>query len=244
MNLIIDIGNTVAKVAVFKGDNTIVYKQFLCNKTLAGIEAICEKYTIERGIVATVIDLTDEVLERLNALKVHFLWLDHNTPLPIKILYKTPKTLGYDRVAGIVGAYLDHPGHNILVIDAGTAITYDYIDSKGQYYGGNISLGIKMRLRALHHFTARLPLVNAEGEVKQLGQTTEEAIRAGVIKGVEYEILGYINEMSSEYPDLLVFLTGGNDFSFDSKLKNSIFADRFLVIKGLNRILNYNKWEK
>ncbi len=244
MNLIIDIGNTVAKVAVFKSDNSIVYKQFFCNKTLAGIEKICEKYALTRGIVATVIDLSDEAIERLNSLGLSLLWLNHDTALPIKILYKTPKTLGYDRVAGIVGAYFEHPNHNILVVDAGTAVTYDFIDSKGQYYGGNISPGIRMRLKALHEYTARLPLVAPEGEIKKLGQTTEEAIRAGVIRGVEFEVLGYVNEMSEQYPDLLVFLTGGNDFSFDSNLKNSIFADRFLVIKGLNRILNYNKWDK
>ncbi len=244
MNLIIDIGNTVAKVAIFKSDNSIAYKQFFSNKTLAGIEDLCKRYTIKRGIVANVIDLTAEVVDKLNGLGIPLLWLDHNTPLPIKILYKTPKTLGYDRVAGIVGAYLEHPSNDILVVDAGTAVTYDFIDSKGQYYGGNISPGIKMRLKALNQYTARLPLVSPEGEVKKLGQTTEEAIRAGVIRGVEFEILGYVNEMSTQYPNLLVFLTGGNDFSFDSNVKNSIFADRFLVIKGLNRILNYNKWEE
>lgn len=244
VNLIIDIGNTVAKVAVFKSDNTIAYKQFLCNKTLSGIEKICGKYHIDRGIVANVIDPTDEVMERLESLKIPILWLDHTTPLPIKILYKTPHTLGYDRVAGIVGAYMEHPENDILVVDAGTAVTYDFIDAKGQYYGGNISPGIKMRLKALNQFTARLPLVAPEGEVKKLGQTTEEAIRAGVIRGVEFEIIGYVNEMSLLHPNLLVFLTGGNDFSFDSNFKNSIFADRFLVIKGLNRILNYNKWEE
>lgn len=244
MNLIIDIGNTVAKVAVFRADNTIVYKQFFCNKTLEGVEKLCEEFPLERGIVASVIDLTEAAIGKLTGLNIPLLWLDSETPLPIKILYKTPKTLGYDRVAGIVGAYLEHPENDILVIDAGTAVTYDFINSEGEYYGGNISPGIKMRLKALNHYTARLPLIGPEGEVKRMGQTTEEAIRAGVIRGVEFEILGYVNEMSLQYPKLLVFLTGGNDFSFDSSVKNSIFADRFLVIKGLNRILNYNKWEK
>ena len=244
MNLIIDIGNTVAKVAVFNPEGSIIDIKYCSNQSLDHICEICRKYPIERGIVATVIDLTEEVKKKLDSIRVPLLRLDHTTPLPIKILYKTPETLGYDRVAGIVGAYSEYPNENILVIDAGTAITYDFIDSEGQFYGGNISPGIRMRLQALHKFTARLPLVESTGDIVPLGQTTEEAILAGVFKGIEYEMLGYVEEIRSNYPDLLVFLTGGNDFSFETKLKSSIFADRFLVIKGLNRILNYNKWDE
>ena len=244
MNLIIDIGNTVAKVAVFNLEGSIIDIQYYSNQSLGCICEICRKYPIEKGIVASVIDLTDEVVQKLKTFTFPLLMLDHTTPLPIKIGYKTPKTLGYDRVAAIVGAFTRFPNKNILVIDAGTAITYDFIDAEGCFYGGNISPGIKMRFSALHHFTGKLPLISAEGEITDLGQTTEDAIRAGVMRGIEFEMLGYVQEMQAKHADLLVFLTGGNDFSFDTKLKSSIFADRFLVIKGLNRILNYNKWDE
>ena len=155
-------------------------------------------------------------------------------------LYETPETLGYDRMAAVVGANEQFPHRDILVIDAGTCITYEFIDSKGQYHGGNISPGMQMRFKALHQFTGRLPLVDTNGRKLPMGRDTETAIRAGVMKGMEYEISGYIESMKHKYPELLVFLTGGDDFSFDSSVKSIIFADRFLVLKGLNRILNYN----
>ncbi|KAA6311537.1 Type III pantothenate kinase, partial [termite gut metagenome] len=133
-----------------------------------------------------------------------------------------------------------YPGRDILVIDAGTAITYEFIDAAGQYHGGNISPGLQMRFKALHQYAGRLPLVQPEGEMPPIGESTETAIRCGILKGIEYEITGYITNFRSKYPNLLVFLTGGDNFSFDTKVKNSIFADKFLVLKGLNRILNYN----
>lgn len=244
MNLIIDIGNTVAKVAVFNLDGSIIDIQYYSNQTLDGICELCRKYSIQKGIVASVIYLTEEVERKLSTFPFPVLMMDHSTLLPIQILYKTPRTLGYDRIAGMVGAFTEFPNKDILVIDAGTAITYDFIDAKGQFWGGNISPGIQMRLQALHSFTGKLPLVSAEGAVVPLGQSTEEAIRSGVLRGIEFEMLGYIQEMQSKHPELLVFLTGGNDFSFETKLKSSIFADRYLVIKGLNRILNYNKWDE
>ncbi|MDR2860026.1 MAG: type III pantothenate kinase, partial [Mediterranea sp.] len=126
------------------------------------------------------------------------------------------------------------------VIDAGTAITYEFIDAKGQYHGGNISPGMQMRFKALHHYTERLPLIQSDGDAPPVGVSTETAIRSGVLKGIEYEMMGYITKFRDKYPDLLVFLTGGDAFSFDTRVKSIIFADKFLVLKGLNRILNYN----
>ena len=194
MNLIIDIGNTVAKIAVFK-DKDIVEILYDSNQTLECLSDICAKYAVEKAIVATVIDLNERVLAQLKSLPVSLLWLNEKTLLPVENLYETPETLGYDRMAAVVGAYEQFPGKDILVIDAGTCITYEFIDT---------------------------------------------AMREGVLKGMEYEISGYITVMKHKYPELLVFLTGGDDFSFDTNLKSIIFADRFLVLKGLNRILNYN----
>nr|WP_302831869.1 type III pantothenate kinase [uncultured Bacteroides sp.] len=239
MNLIIDIGNTVAKIAAFDG-NTMQEVIYGSNQTLEELPAFCRKYTFDRAIVATVIDLGKQALVQLASLSAPLLWLDEKTPLPVENLYETPQTLGYDRMAAVVGANEQFPGKNILVIDAGTCITYEFIDAAGRYHGGNISPGMQMRFRALHRFTGRLPLVSAEGRRVPMGKDTDTAIREGVLRGIEHEISGYIMAMKHKYAEVLVFLTGGDDFSFDTNLKSIIFADRFLVLKGLNRILNYN----
>ena len=239
MNLIIDIGNTAAKIALFE-ENVMVKVFTYSNHSLDCLKELCDTYFIAQGIVATVIDLDDKVLAELRALSFPVLWLDDKTPLPIVNLYETPETLGYDRIAAVVGANEQFPGNDILVIDAGTCITYEFIDSAGSYQGGNISPGMMMRFKALHQFTGRLPLVSKEGRKLTIGKDTNTAIRAGVVEGMEFEITGYIQKMKRKYPELLVFLTGGDDFSFDSSIKSIIFADRFLVLKGLNRILNYN----
>lgn len=239
MNLVIDIGNTSTKLAVFEG-NTMVEVFTETGQSVAELPRLMTKCNIEQGIIATVVGVDPDVLEQLKKLPFPILWLDENTSLPVVNLYESPKTLGYDRIAAVVGAYDQYPGRNILVIDAGTAITYEFIDAAGQYQGGNISPGVNMRFKALNQYTSRLPLVSPEGRRLAMGKDTETAIRAGVMEGVKYEIQGYIMSLMHKYPELLVFLTGGDEFSFDSKLKNIIFADRFLVLKGLNRILNYN----
>ena len=179
-------------------------------------------------------------MERLEQLSFPVIRLTHETPVPIKNLYKTPETLGADRLAAVIGANAIRPNRDLLIIDAGTCITFDFIDKHGQYHGGNISPGMEMRLKALHAFTAKLPEVTADGETPTYGDSTETAIRAGVYHGIAFEIEGYIRQLQKNYPQLLVFLTGGDRFSFDTNLKSSIFADSFLVLKGLNRILAYN----
>ena len=234
MNLVIDIGNTAAKLAVFDGTELleVVYDS---NRTLERLPGLCSRYPIGQAI-----DLSESASAQLSALSVPLLRLGADTPLPVENLYETPETLGYDRMAAVVGACGQAPGRDLLVIDAGTCITYEFVDAAGRYHGGNISPGMQMRFQALHRFTGRLPLVQREGRRLPMGKDTESAIRAGVIKGMEYEIEGYIRAMKYKYPQLLVFLTGGDEFSFDTNVKSIIFADRFLVLKGLNRILNYN----
>ena len=179
MNLIIDIGNTVAKIAVFK-DKDIVEILYDSNQTLKCLSDICAKYAVEKAIVATVIDLNERVLAQLKSLPVSLLWLNEKTLLPVENLYETPETLGYDRMAAVVGAYEQFPGKDILVIDAGTCITYEFIDAAGRYHGGNISPGVQMRFRALHEFTGRLPLVLREGRRLPLGSDTDKIGRAHV----------------------------------------------------------------
>ncbi|KAA6328594.1 Type III pantothenate kinase [termite gut metagenome] len=213
MNVTIDIGNTLTKIAVFdKNELTEIF--YDRNGSLENFPEICDKYSIENGIVATVKEIGTNARKQIENCLFPILWLTHKTKLPIVNLYKTPETLGYDRIAAVVGANDRFPGKNILVIDAGTAITYEFIDAESQYHGGNISPGLQMRFNALHHYTERLPLIQREGEVAGISKDTETAIRSGVVKGIEYEIRGYISDFKEKYPDLLIFLTGGGWFFF------------------------------
>lgn len=239
MNLIIDIGNSVAKIAIFDKEKLVeVFRG--SNHSLDCLPMFCHKYSIQKGVIASVITLSNTIRKQLEALPFPVIELSYQTPVPITNLYESPQTLGMDRLAAAVAANYLKPGHDVLVIDAGTCITYDFIDKDGNYHGGNISPGMRMRFKALNIFTDKLPKVSPKGEKPMYGQTTETAIRSGVIHGIEFEMSGYIRQLQKNYPELLVFLTGGDDFSFDTKLKSVIFADRFLVLKGLNRILEYN----
>ena len=239
MNLIIDQGNASSKVAVFEGRRLItsfVYKQF----NVGVVESLFEKYNFTRGILSSVIDTDEELMKYLREKLQKFMFLDETVSIPVMIDYHTPKTLGKDRLAAIVGANYLRPHQDLLVIDAGTAITYELIDKSGTFVGGNISPGMTTRFRALHTFTKKLPLLAESEEVPFMGDSTETAIQAGVINGIIYEMDGYIDQLRKKYPNLLVFLTGGHSFYFERRLKNSIFADINLVLTGLNRILEYN----
>lgn len=239
MNLIIDIGNSSAKLAVFKNGEIIKFLR-CSNCTLECLAELCEQFPITQGIVSSVVELSDDIQQTLKSLPFPVLEFTYQTPVPVTNLYGSPQTLGMDRLAAAVAANMIYPDRQVLIIDAGTCITYDFINESGQYLGGNISPGVDMRFKALQAFTGKLPLVNKEGEKPLLGNNTETAIRAGVIRGIEHEMNGYIQEFKKIYPSLLIFLTGGSEFSFDTKLKSSIFADVYLVLKGLNRILEYN----
>lgn len=230
----------MAKLAVFDADGNLVEVIRGSNHSLDCLTMLCHKYSFERGIVASVIALSNTIRKQLAHIGIPVMEMDYNTRVPIVNRYKTPQTLGMDRLAAVVEAHCMKPDRDLLVIDAGTAVTYEFIDRHGQYWGGNISPGIYTRFKALNACCDKLPLIDKGGDLPDFGYSTETAIRAGVIRGMEFEIAGYISRMQQKYPELLVFLTGGDNFSFDSKLKSIIFADKFLVLKGLNRILNYN----
>jgi type III pantothenate kinase len=161
--------------------------------------------------------------------------------LPIKNKYSTPKTLGLDRIAAAVGANMLCPNTPLLIIDMGTAITYDFVNSENEFVGGNIAPGVNMRLRAMNKFTNKLPLLEARQEEKLLGNDTSSAMMAGVMRGIEFEIEGYISEIIKKNSNLSVFLTGGDVFFFEKTLKSSIFVVSNLLLIGLNEILRYNK---
>ena len=170
----------------------------------------------------------------------HYIELTSRTELPIKNLYQTPETLGKDRIAGATGGISLFPGNNILVIDAGTAITFDFINKKEEYIGGNISPGLSMRYRALHQFTNQLPLLQKEDDIGMLGENTKKAIIRGVQNGIVFEMNHYIENLSLEHENLKTILTGGDSNFFDNKLKYPIFVESDLVLIGLNKILKYN----
>lgn len=242
INACIDIGNTIIKYAVFSGDQMIYYELVEKNKYLRIIQHITEN-KIGQVIISTVAETPVELFDYFSQNQILFINLDHITPLPIDNLYNSKETLGKDRLAAVVGANYLYPHQNIMVIDAGSAITYDIINNSGQYLGGNIAPGIQMRYKALHTFTKRLPLLGPVNSFNRIGKDTNEAIIAGVQMGIIHEIDGNINMFKELYPDLKVILTGGDIKYFDNKLKNLIFVVSNLVLIGLNRILNYNVYK-
>jgi type III pantothenate kinase len=244
MNLIIDQGNTVSKLAVFDAGE-IVVRITEPELNIAVLHTLFEKHPeIKACVLSSVVHYSKDIPEFLGERLKWFITLNSTTPLPIENTYSTKETLGYDRIADAVGAFSIFPGNNVLIIDAGTAITIDLLTSKGEFYGGNISPGLDLRFRALHEFTKKLPLIEKHEEFPLLGKTTREAILAGVINGAVFEIDGYIDNLKSQYTDLKIILTGGDIKFFDKRLKNSIFAHSNLNLTGLNRILEYNVEKK
>ncbi len=191
-------------------------------------------------IVSSVKEFSLPGIRRLQHHLNHYLEMDQKTPLPIRNLYRTPETLGKDRIAAVVGGNVLFPDRNILVIDAGTAITYDFINNNQEYIGGNISPGLSMRFQALHQFTNRLPLLKKEEDLELLGENTDKAIIRGVQNGIVFEMNNYIESLSVKNGSLITILTGGDSNFFDNKLKYPIFVESDLVLTGLNKILKYN----
>lgn len=239
MKLIIDIGNTFSKIAVFKEDE-MVFLESYSSLSIQEVSKIEEKYPdLKAVIVSTVIIFCDELRSYFQN-KYPFVELSSKTRLPIKSNYKTPETLGKDRIAAVVAGHHLYPNTDVLVIDAGTCITYDLISKDGIYQGGSISPGINMRFKALNNYTANLPLLEFE-EIDYLsGTTTNESILSGIINGVSLEIDGIINSYRNNYENLTIILSGGDYIYFDKRLKNNIFALPNIVLRGLNIILDFN----
>ncbi|MFZ4724643.1 MAG: type III pantothenate kinase [Paludibacter sp.] len=239
MDISIDQGNSSTKVGIF--NSNVLIKTFTI--PVFGIDEVTfifEEYAIDACILSSVIIENETLIELLKSKSKYLIILSQSTHIPIKNNYKTPETLGKDRIAAVVGASFLKPDTDILVIDAGTAITYDFITAKKVYKGGNIAPGLNLRLRSLHEFTQKLPLVEATINSPLLGNSTETALISGALYGIVFEIDGYINTLKIKYPQLSIFLTGGSTFYFDNKLKSPIFVEKNLVLIGLNRILQYN----
>ncbi len=243
MNLVIDMGNTSVKLGLFSSDHLkahLVLPEFRMSELHNFLK---ENGTPKNAILSSVVKNNEE-LEAFLGNNFFLIKLDSKTFLPLEKLYKTPETLGNDRIAAAVGANKLFPSQNVLAIDAGTCIKYDFVNAENQYSGGNISPGIDMRFKALNAFTAQLPLVSKASNNELVGDSTEQAIRLGVQLGALEEVKGIINRFKVRYGDMKVVLTGGDLPFFDNELKNHIFADPFLTLRGLNVILNYNADKK
>lgn len=235
--LTIDQGNSSAKVAIHDG-SCIVTTERINSLDNDAIRRLATSYRLDAAIYSSVSVDGSDIIATLNRYGIKTLTLSSDTPLPIVVDYKTPSTLGRDRIAVAVGAYAEHPDCNLLVIDAGTAITYDVVTANRHYIGGNIAPGISMRLAALHAHTNRLPLVDAIGDTPLWGCNTDTAIRSGALRGVAGEIAYYRNHLGD---NTIVMLTGGDADIISSLLDFQVEVDAFLVNKGLNSILRYNE---
>ncbi len=237
MFLVADSGNTRIKLAVFDGGE-MVRLQVDEEWSSSSLTELLRLFpAIDRSLVCAVREVPVWLPSLLNAYQVTYQKLSHTTPLPIRIGYQTPETLGRDRIAAAAGAAGQFPGVNVLAIDAGTALTMDLVETDGFYPGGTISPGLRMRFSALHQQTFSLPEIEPVGEVPLIGINTHNAILAGVVNGMIYEIDNSINSLKNKYNDLHVILTGGDAVYLSGHLKNTIFVNENLVLNGLNTIL-------
>jgi type III pantothenate kinase len=238
MNLIVDIGNTSTKLAVYEGREK-VHTSRINELSCEELEKELRGYKIKKAIVSSVRNLPDYITDLFftNIPYVHI--LTHKSLLPFRIGYKTPATLGTDRLAAAAGAFNMFPGSEILIIDAGTAITFDFL-SADVFKGGNISPGIEMRFKALNKFTGKLPLLSISEDFSSPGQNTNDAIRAGVITGVTYEINEYIRTFEKKHIDYKIILTGGDSGYLKDKINQQFTYLPDIVTDGLNYIIEYN----
>ena len=243
-NLVIDIGNTLTKIAVFRQDELLQAEHYPVVEAGTLLKLI-DQYGVNKAIISSVkkeIESWRSVLEA----KVDLEYFNVEMTAGIRNQYKTPQTLGLDRLAAVIGAKQLYPGKGNMVIDAGTAITYDWIDAEGNYFGGSISPGLNMRYKALNYYTGALPLINADDQFNDFyGNDTASAMRSGVQNGIKYEVTGFIESYQRNHPELNIILTGGDSIFFDTLLKNSIFApyiknEPYLVLKGLNAAIQHN----
>lgn len=237
-NLIIDIGNTFIKLAVYQNQNLkyVVSKR----KVLVGdIKKLNKKYGFKHAVLSTVRLNNPQFVQHLSK-NYHLLILSHKTKLPIVNNYGTPMTLGLDRLAGVVGAHLKYPKKKVLLVDMGTCIKYDYIDDNGIYLGGNIAPGLEMRLESMHVMTSKLPRVKRSKKNELLGNSTTKALQNGAVLGIKCEIEGFIKTLTKKKGKIKVILTGGDAEYFGEMIESKIFVIPNLVLSGLNEILLFN----
>ena len=240
MNLAIDVGNTRVKTAVFADDKMIELIVFPLSEILSQIKSIKNKYAVTNAIISNVAAISDKKFNKIHQI-VPTLIVSSSISIPFQNNYKTPKTLGADRIALVAAAVKNFPHQNVLVIDAGTCITFDFVDENVCYFGGAISPGIDMRFKSLHFYTNKLPFLEKSTLDNFIGQNTQESINSGVVNGVIQEIDGVIGQYKKKYQDLTIVLTGGDTNFLSKQLKSSIFANQNFLLEGLNELLIFNK---
>jgi type III pantothenate kinase len=239
MNLVLDIGNTYTKVGWFE-DGRLTENQRFGAITPGQLTRILSLYPVDRVMVSSVSQPVRDLFKFAGSGLKKLLFLDHTLPLPLKINYRTPETLGYDRIAAAAGAWCIYPHSPILVMDLGTAITIDFVSAEGIFMGGNISPGLHTRFIALHEHTAKLPFITEDSNYPEFGDDTRTAISAGVQQGIIYELNAYVSHFENKYPDCRFVITGGDAGFFEHKLNKIIHTHPDLVLTGLNHILEFN----
>ncbi len=239
MNLIVDVGNTRVKIAVFEEDKVISLLKVSPEMIFQVLEKKIKKYPFEHAIVSSVGEKSFEIRDFLQN-RIPTILLNQQTKVPFENKYSTPETLGVDRIALVAGAVNQFAKRNILVVDVGTCVTFDFVNAKSQYLGGAISLGLLMRYKALHNFTAKLPLLNPEIPSNYIGDSSRKSIHSGVVNGMIAEIEGIIEKYQREFDNLTIVLTGGDTNFLSKQLKKGIFANPNFLLEGLNSILKYN----
>ncbi|MES2812510.1 MAG: type III pantothenate kinase [Bacteroidota bacterium] len=239
MILTIDVGNTRIKSAVFENNTIINSTSFEYENIFKEIKNILNQFEkIKVLVVASVGKLDKSAFETFsNRVKIHFVVRDQK--FPFQNNYSSPETLGIDRMVLSAGAVLQFSKKNRLVIDAGTCVTYDFIDEKDVYHGGAISPGIRLRYEAMHNYTAKLPLLTKEEPEKTIGNSTAESMHSGVVNGLSFEIDGYINELTSQKENFIIILTGGDANFLAKRLKNTIFANSNFLLESLKHLYQY-----
>ena len=238
MKLIIDIGNTSTKLALFDDKKAVKFSE-IDECKLREIQDFVGEVVITSSIISSVKEFNPEILSISTYFNASI--LSEKQKIPIINKYKTPNTLGNDRLAAVVGASFLFPKRDVLVFDAGTCLTIDFVNARKEYIGGRISPGIEMRYKALNTFTDKLPLVQQEKIITIIGDDTNSSIVSGVQQGILAEVKLIISDYKSQNPDTIAVVTGGDCFFFEKELKNSIFANPNLVLVGLNEILDYNE---
>jgi type III pantothenate kinase len=231
----IDIGNTAIKAGVF--ENGALQNVFRFEDT-DGLKLWSENLPSDMPVIIS--SVTNDDLGSFYQYFSNLIVLDFKTKVPLVKKYETPETLGNDRLAAAIGAWAMQPNHNTLVIDAGTAIKYDFVTGDGNYLGGSISPGVEMKFKALHRFTGKLPLIEKNKDFQLTGNSTEQALLSGVMYGTLLEMQGFIDAYSINNENMQVIMTGGDSSYFADRLKGTIFAEPNLVLKGLFEILKYN----
>ncbi|RCL66854.1 MAG: type III pantothenate kinase [Cryomorphaceae bacterium] len=238
MNLIVDIGNTCIKIALFEKNN-LIEKSYLRDNYLDNIKSILSKNPVENSIVSNVGEINDELISVLNE-NTRLVLFKNILKLPFKNTYSSKETLGQDRIALVSSASYQFPDSNVLIIDAGTCITYDFKNHNNEYIGGGISPGIKMRFKSLNLFTSKLPLIDVFDDFNLIGNNTKESLNSGVVNGTIMEINGIIQQYHDKFKNIRIILTGGDSKFLLKRIKNTIFADQNFLIKGLNYLLEAN----